>query len=64
MLNAYVLMLSVKCLLCGGYVIPVRRSCGIRNPPQASLPPSGEGFIQARRRYPESRLRLLGFRRR
>ena len=30
MLNAYVLMLSVKCLLCGGYVIPVRRSCGIR----------------------------------
>ena len=27
--------------------------------------PSGEGFIQARRRYPESRLpRLLGFRHR
>ena len=35
------------------------------NPPQASLPPSGEGFIQAHRRYPEShRLRLLGFRHR
>ena len=54
-------------LTCGGCA-SFRQALGRDAPPPLGVPagrPSGEGFIQAHRRYPESRLRrLLGFRHR